>query len=498
MKALLVALPAAKLLLQLATLPGYGFFRDEFYYAACSERLAFGYVDHPPLSVLVLRVVRALLGDSIWALRLVPALAGAATVLVVGLIARRLGGGPAAQAVAMVAAIAAPAYLAANHYYSMNSLDLLLWAVAAYLLSGLLQNSTPRRWLLLGLVLGLGLQNKVSVLWLGFGIAVGLLLTPRRRELLTRWPWAAGLVALLIFLPHLLWQHANGWPTLEFIRNATQQKMVAVALGSFLRSQVWVMNPGAAPFWLAGLFWLLVSERGRPFRLLGWVYVAVAALLALSGSSRPGYLAPAYTWLFAAGGVVLEQLGRRWLVVAATAVIVASGLVRAPFALPLLPVETYVAYARTLGVAPSTAEKKQLAALPQWYADMHGWDSIVGTVARVYLELPPEDRQGAIVFTQNYGVAGAVEFLGRRLGLPPAYSGHNNYWFWGLPDPGTRVVIVVGGDEEDHRQVFREVERKAATDCGYCMPYENHNPVFVCRGLKVSLQQIWPHLKHYD
>jgi 4-amino-4-deoxy-L-arabinose transferase-like glycosyltransferase len=250
---LLAVLPGAKLLLHLVTIRGYGFFRDEFYYVACSERLAAGYVDHPPLSVVLLRLVRELLGDSIVALRLVPALAGAATVLLVGLLARDLGGGRFAQGLAMTSALVAPVYLSLNHFYSMNAVDLLLWATAAYLVVRLLRGGRPRLWLALGVVLGLGLQNKLSVLWLSFGLLAGIACTSRRRDLLTRWPSSAALVAGVLFLPHLAWQVAHGWPTLEFIRNATQQKMATVTPVGFLISQLRMMNFVTAPVWASDL-----------------------------------------------------------------------------------------------------------------------------------------------------------------------------------------------------------------------------------------------------
>jgi hypothetical protein len=228
----------------------------------------------------------------------------------------------------------------------------------------------------------------------------------------------------------------------------------------------------------------------------------VFALLAGSGASRAGYLAPAYTWLLAAGGVAVASFlgrhGRPWTKGVALGLVLAGGVARAPFGLPLLPVDSYIAYAEALGVAPSTAERKQLGRLPQFYADMHGWESIVSTVARVHGGLAPEDRAGSVVFAYDYGVAGAVEHLGRDRGLPPAFAGHNNYWLWGPPRDAPRAVIIVGGDADDHRAVCRDLHQAAETDCGYCMPYENHLPVFVCRGLKVPLRELWPRLKHYD
>ncbi len=498
----LVVLPLAKLLVHLASHRGYGYFRDEFYYLACAERLAWGYVDQPPLSLALLAVQRALFGDSLLALRLLPAVAGALTVLLVGLMARRLGGGRFAQTLAMLGALAAPIYLALDHFYSMNAFDLLFWALAAYLLILLLEGGDRRLWLVLGAVLGLGLLNKISVLWLGAGLLAGLLLSAERRLLRTPWPWLAVAIAGLLFLPHVVWQVANGWPTLEFIRNATGQKMLDVAPLDFARSQIRIMNPVLLPLWLGGLAWLLRHPEGRRFRLLGWTWVAVFVLLAVSRSSRAGYLSPAYTWLLAGGGVLWEELFERWrrpvLRWVAAGLVVLAGLVMAPLALPVLPVERYVAYAEALGVAPSTAERKELAELPQFYADMHGWEEIVATAAEVFEGLSPAEREQATIFTFNYGNAGAVDLLGRRRGLPPALSGHNNYWLWGPRGASGEVVIFLGGDREDFEPIFDSVERAATIECGYCMPYENHRPVWVARGPQVSFEEIWPRLKHYD
>lgn len=498
----LMVFPAVKLVLHLVTHRGYGMFRDEYYYLACAERLAWGYVDHPPFSIFLLWIVRNLLGDSLLAVRLLPALAGAATVLLVGLMARRLGGGLFAQSLAMVGALAAPIYLALDHYYSMNAFDLLFWALAAYLILLLVQGAGVRVWLLLGAVLGLGLMNKISILWLGFGLLVGLLVTQRRRWLLTPGPWLAAGLAVLLFLPYILWQVGNDWPTVEFIRNASGQKMLEVKPLDFMLSQLRVMNPAVAPLWLAGLAWLLASARGAPFRMLGWMYVAVFLLLILNGTSRAGYLAPAYTWLLAAGGVASEELfhGRRWgaLRWPAAASLVLAGVVVAPLALPVLPVNSYILYAESLGIAPSTAERKEVAQLPQFYADMHGWDSIVDTVAGVYHTLPPEEQKVVAIFTYNYGDAGAIDLLGRKHGLPPAIGGHNNYWLWGPREFTGDVVLVLGNDRESLEESFEQVELGAMVDCGHCMPYENHRPVWICRKLRRPLAEAWPRLKHFD
>ena len=306
----------------------------------------------------------------------------------------------------------------------------------------------------------------------------------------------------MIFSPYVLWEIANGWPTREFIRNATGEKMQAVAPLDFLVGQVTSMHPLTLPLWAAGLVWLLLRRDGRGTAALGWAYVTVFAILVASGSSRSNYLSPAYTWLFAAGGVALESWLSKpraaWLLPAFAALMLAGGAAIAPLALPVLPIGKYIAYARALGQAPSTEEKHEMGQLGQFYADMHGWQSIVDTVAAASGRLSPAEISAARIIAPDYGVAGAIELLGRGRSLPFVISGHNNYWLWGPRGWDGKVAVIIGSSEERLKQRFESVELAGATNCGLCMPYENNRPVFICRGLRAPVAQVWPLLKHYN
>ncbi len=500
----LVVLPLAALLVHVAFIHGYGYFRDELYYLACTRHLAWGYVDQPPLSIWLLWLVTQTLGTSLFAIRLLPAVAAAAIVWLTGLMARTLGGDRFAQVLAMLAALVAPDYLGIASVYTMNVFDIFFWTLAAYLLIRILMADEARLWPWLGFVLGLGLLNKISVLWLGFGLACGLLFTRERRWLRTPGPWVAGLIAAVLFLPYVLWQIPNHWATLEFIHNATTQKMAGVSPVAFVRDQVLDMHPLTAPIWMAGLAFYLFSRRARRVQALGVIYVAVLLILIVNGKSRAGYLAPAYTMLFAAGALAIERGIRRirweWLRPAVLAILLAGGVMTAPLAMASLPIPSYIAYAQAVGLKPSTEEKKTVGALPQFYADMQGWPAMVKAVAQVYNGLSPADRMEAAVFAGNYGEAGAIDLFGPRLGLPAAISSHNNYWIWGPRGYSGRIMVMLvpAGVLPRLRALFGSVEQAGTVDCGDCMPYENHQPIYVCRNPRMTLQQIWPKFKNFN
>jgi hypothetical protein len=508
----LVLLPLAAVTVHLIWIQGYGYFRDELYYLACARHPAWGYVDQPPLSIWILWIVTHTIGASRAAIRLLPALTIGAVVWLTGAMTRRIGGGRYAQALAMVCVLAAPEYLAVASIFSMNVFDILFWTLSAYLLIRILAGDESRWWPVLGLVLGLGLLNKISVLWFGFGLACGLLLTRERRWLRTPGPWIAGAIAGVMFLPYVLWQIPHDWATLEFMRNATSGKMTAVSPLAFLAAQVINLEPLALPVWLAGLVCYLTGAacvRGRgdnpaALRVLGVIFVVVLLLLIVNGTSRAGYLSPAYPMLFAAGALAIERsirrIGWKTLQPITLALLTIAGAALAPLAMPILSVPRYVAYAAALGVTPSTEEKKAVGALPQFYADMQGWDAMVADVARVYEALPPADRAQAAIFTGNYGEAGAMDLMGPLRGLPAALSGHNNYWIWGPRDyTGEVMIVLVPADAKPRLdQVFASVEQVGAIDCGDCMPYENHAPIFLCRHPRVPLDRLWPALKHYE
>lgn len=481
---------------------GYGLFRDELYYLACADHLDFGYVDQPPLSIYVLKLTTLLLGDSLFAIRLIPALCGALTIWITGLLTLHMGGGRMASGVAAVFSFGLAAF-SINGYYSMNSLEILSWAVVFYLVIQIVNGAGNRYWIYLGCALGLGLLNKIGVLFLGAGLFVGMLLTDQRKWFFTKWPYLAGIIALLLFSPYILWNLQNDLAHLEFIRNASGEKYSKLDPTAFLTGQLVMNNPVAILIWLPGLLAFFFHPNLKPYRILGIMYLTALTILVLNKTSKDIYLLPGYAPLWAAGGILVESVIHRYKLTkyayGATFAIWAGVMVMVlPVVLPVLPVEQYISYTNTLGIKPETAENKELAELHQFYADMFGWQEKTRDVAAVYNTLSDEEKSKCAIVASNYGRCAAIDYYGEEYGLPKAIGTHNAYWTWGPRNYTGEIVIIIGGNLEDHADDFESVKQMAVSDCRYCMPYEDNLPIFLARNLKANLRDVWAYEKHYD
>ena len=482
-------------------LGGYGWFRDELYYVACSRHLAAGYVDQPPLSIFLIAATRFLLGDSLFAIRLIPALASGLSTAALCLLVRRMGGGRAAMVLASLCFLASPHLVAFHSFYSMNSLDILFWLLAAHALLGVIGTPSLRAWLWLGLVLGGGMLNKISILWLGAGIAAAVVLTGLRGQLKRPGPYAAALLALLIFSPFVIWNLQHSWAHLEFIRNATAEKYSSLTRLRFLGDQFRNMNPFTFLVSLPGLAWCLLDREGKRFRALGVALLTVFAILLANAHTKSEYIAAAYPAMFACGGVALERLQRRWrrVVVPATGGVLAlTGVLLAPFAMPVLPVGSFTRYARALGAAPTSLEHQKMGELEQLFADMHGWEDLARDVSGAYLTIPEAERKTTVAFVNNYGEAGALELFARRYPLPRVICNHNSYWLWGVGATPITTFLRLGGKREEYFESYADVTPAGVHRCQYSMPYESDLGIFIARKRLVPIEKAWPGYRHFQ
>jgi 4-amino-4-deoxy-L-arabinose transferase-like glycosyltransferase len=495
------ALAAVKLAGHLYAGRSYGYFVDELYYLDCSRHLAWGYVDQPPLIAAIAWLVRMTLGQSLSAIRLLPALAGAAEVLLTAAIARELGGKRFAQALAAICVLVAPGILGIDHFLSMNAFEPLFWLGCAYLLVRMIKTGNTKLWIWFGVVAGIGLENKYSMLIFGAGIVVGLLLTSQRRLLMSPWLWVGGAIAFAIFTPNLLWNMRHHFPFLELEANIRRSgRDVPLGFFSFFSEEILTMQPLALPVWLAGLWFFFFAEGGKKFRALGWAWVFIAGVI-VTMSPRVYYLFPAFPLLFAGGSVAWEawlQAPRaRWVQAAYAALLLAAGAILAPLAIPVLSPEHYIAYTRTMHLAQPAVETHRLGPLPQLFADQFGWPEMAATVARAYDTLPADVRAKTGIFAQNYGQAGAIDLFGPQYGLPVAISGHQTYFLWGPRGYTGESMIVLDDTQARLEELFASVQKVASVYHPYSMPYE-HFDVYYCTGIKEPLAELWPQVKNWD
>jgi Dolichyl-phosphate-mannose-protein mannosyltransferase len=498
--AAVAAIATGKLILHCIFNSRYGYFRDEFDYLACGDHLAWGYVDQPPLLPFVVRVSRSVLGESLRSVRFVPALASSLTVLLAALIARELGGRRFALLLTAVAVLVAPVYLSGGSLLTTNSLEPLFWMGCVYFAVLAIQRDA-RYWLLFGMSAGLGLEEKYSIAIFGIAIVIGLLLTEHRRVFLNKWFWMAGMTALLLFLPNLVWNIRNHWPFLELMHNIRAAgRDVRLSPLEFFLQQVFLLNPFTAIIWITGFVALLFSQRLRKWRLFGWTYlISFVAFVVLKGKNY--YLAPIYPMLFAAGAVILEDLiertRRMWPRPALIALLIIGGVALAPIVVPVLSVDRFISYMNSLPFQlPRSERGHERAVLPQHYADQFGWEEMVAVTAQAWARVPAEQRSDCGIFAQNYGQAGAIDFFGPRYGLPPAMSGHQTYFLWGPRNYSGNCMIVLDDKKDTLDRLFEQVEYVGTADNPYAL--ERHVPVFLCRGAKFGmLTQLWPNLKRW-
>jgi len=496
----MAALCAAKVLLHVFTsVRHYGYFRDELYYLDMARHLDWGYVDAAPL-IAVYAKIALLMGGSLGALRILPALAGAALIALTMLIVRELGGGRYAQLLAGVCILLCPAVLSIDSLLTMNAFEPLFWMGCIWVIARILRTGDSRLWLWFGVLAGLGLENKHSTLSFGFAVTVALLLTGHRREFARRWIWIAGAIAVALFLPNIIWQIRHHFPTIEDLANVRREgKNVVLGPLAFVKEQIIATYPVMLPVWVSGLVWFL---RDRRWRVLGLTFVVFFVLMEVA-HGKNYYVFPIYPMLFAGGAVVVERaiehwLGNRaaWTQAAVVAVIFLAALPAIPMVTWMLPPERLLAYQNAIGFKPAKAEVHHESLLPQPVADQFGWPEMVNEVAGIYNSLPREQRAETGIWAGNYGEAGAINLFGPKLGLPRAYSRHQNHWYWGPPPQVYKNLIVIEWSLDDVRdnctsfQAFNHYER-------FGMGEEN-TPIYLCRGVEFDIQKIWWHSHHWN
>ncbi len=477
----LIGLGTLVALVLIAFAHGYGYHRDELYFLAAGHHLAWSYPDQGPLTPLLARSMDWIAPGSLTVLRIPSALMAGGTVLVTGVIARELGGERGAQLIAASCAAVASIVLVVGHLLSTSTFDLLAWSLVTWLVARVVRTGEERLWIVVGLVAGLALLNKPLIAFLLAALGAGLLLVGPRRLLHSGWPWMGLAIALAIWSPWLLWQADHGWPQLDVSSSiakggsASSQPRWALLPFQFL-----LVSPVLAPVWIAGLLALLRRPALRPLRFFAVAWVVLAVVF-LAAGGKPYYLAGMFPVLLGAGAIETDAWLarrsvrlRRGVLVAAIAL---SGLVSGVIALPLLP----------------KGQAGPVIAMNGDVGETIGWPELARQVAGAYRRAVGRP----VIFTSNYGEAGALDRFGPALGLPQAYSGHNAFVEWGPPPDRAGPVVVVGLDASELGRQFAGCRLAARVDNAAGVDNdERGTPIDLCTGTRRSWSQIWPSLRH--
>ena len=490
---ILILLALVKILLHTLTNNQYGFHRDELDMIDSARHLDWSYVAYPPVTPFIAWLELKLFGPSLVGLRFFASVAMGAVMVLAGLMAGELGGTRPAKIVAALAAGIVPMALVEGSLFHYSSFDYLWWVLIAYLTIRLLKTENPRWWLITGVVIGLGMMTKYTFLFIIAGLASGILITQNRRYLASPWLWAGVGLSLLIFLPNIIWQAQHGFISLEFSGSIHARDVQIGRANDFLIFQLLnCANPFTIPLWVAGLYYFLAAADGKPYRLLGWMYV-VPLLLFILTRGRGYYLAPAYPMLFASGAV----FGEKWLASLANGnaclvkwIIYTSLAAGAIFGIVLC-----------LPIAPVNSSLWEVSSrINGEIKEEIGWPELVVTVAHIYATLPAEEKSQTGIYVNNYGEAGAINLYGPAYGLPEAISGINSYWLRGYGNPPPQTLIILGTTYQDVYPYFETCKVAGHVTNRYGVSNEEttkHPAIFVCRGPLQPWPELWPKIRQF-
>jgi len=483
----LVALALLKVALHLLLAERYGYSAAELYVLACSERLDWGYLDQPPLIAYLALAARIVGGSALVAIRIGPALAGGALVLVTGLLAGRLGAGRFAQLLAGLCVAFSPAFLAAHGVLGAAAYAPLLWTLFAYVLVGRESGATGSSATVVGLLVGAGILAAPEMAVYAAGVPVALVLVgdaPRRRS------WLSAVVVVLMLAPACMWQVRHDWPIVTALTSGAPGDPLAQFLAMVAALQV-----ATAPLWIGGALALLLAPRLGDARALGIGLIPVVAA-AVHWNWEPRALLPLTPVLFVAGAMLVEALSRGralvWLRPASVAAVLVAGVVSAPLVLPILAPESVPAYASRAAVFvrwPVSAPAP--AGLPEPLAQMFGWEQRVAAARRAFDTVDRDERVHTVVWARSRWDAAAVDRLGERYRLPRAISGDGNYRLWGPGDRAGSTVIVIGFRPEELQPWFRTVRTTEVVACKHCPAASRRVAVHVCEGPRHAMSDFW-------
>lgn len=481
---LILTLATLKLTIHILTNTNYELHRDAYLYLAQGDHLDWSFLSVPPTTAIIGNITRFLFGDSVFSIRLFPAVIGAVSVVIIGLIIKNLGGKIWAILIGCSAFIVSLAFLRSNTLFQPVSFDEFYWLLSTYFILKLLQTQNPKFWIHLGITWGLAFLAKYNIGFLVLAFGVALLLTSDRKLFFSKYFLYGSLLGLLIILPNLVWQYQHKFPFVYHMTRLRETQLVHVRIIDFLIAQV-LMNFSNLLVWLAGLAFVLFAKAGKKYRVLGYSYLAVI-LLYIFLKGKGYYALGIYPILFAFGGFAIEKytLGRLGLLKPTIlALMILTTLPLLPYSLPVLPLDKMVEYGERSkqfgGEGALRWEDGRIYPLPQDYADMTGWKELGYIVIRAYQSLRDSEKADCAIYAENYGQAGAIKYYSKKYGLPEPICFEESFLFWAPDSANFKMLIYVNDDTADVSHYFAAVEMMGRITDPYAR--ESGLPVWLCR-----------------
>jgi 4-amino-4-deoxy-L-arabinose transferase-like glycosyltransferase len=472
----------------------YGFHRDELDFIMNARQLAWGYVSYPPITPFFARIGLVLFGESMRGLRVLPAIAQGIAMILAGLMARDMGGKRNAQLMAAFAVFIAPVSLMGGTVIMYFAFDYLWWIMVAFFTVRLITTEDGRYWLGIGASIGLGMMTKYTMIFWVAGLVVAVLVSPMRKYLRSKWLWLGAGLALLIFLPNLIWQIQHGFISLDYLSSIHARDISWGRADSFLTDQLYVTtNPLSLFIWTVGLGSCLLAASMKRFRPLAWMFLTTFVLFLLN-HGRGYYTGPAYVMLLAAGCAWIENwLGARtertrrlgldllW----GTQVI--GSLIGIVLMKPIAPINS------PLWEITSEVNGE--------FVEMIGWPDLTAQVADIFQSIPENEKSRTAILAGNYGEAGALDLYGAEYDLPPVISGANSMWYRGYGNPEPETVIVVGFEREYADMFFGVCKSAGIVTNRYGVENEessHHTGLYVCRQPRGPWAVMWPKMQWFQ
>ncbi|RPJ20222.1 MAG: phospholipid carrier-dependent glycosyltransferase [Chloroflexi bacterium] len=472
----------------------YGFHRDELDFIMNARRLDWGYVSYPLVTPFLARIGLELFGESLRGLRIIPAIAQGIVVILAGLMARDMGGKRNAQIMAAFAVFITPISLQGGTLMMYFAFDFLWWVLVAFCLVRLLVTNDARYWLGIGAAIGLGMMTKYTMAFWVIGLIVAVLLTEARKYLRSKWLYLGAALALLIFLPNLIWQIQHDFVSLDYL-SAIHARDIEWGRGEgFVIRQFYdVTNTFSLPLWTVGLSLCLFGASMKRFRALGWMFIITFALF-LINQGRPYYTGPSYVMLLAAGAVGLEN----WLETRTERMRrVGSGLL---WGMQVIGGLIFIIAIKP--IAPINSPLWEVTSnLNREVVEMVGWQDLSAQVARIYQSIPDSEKPRTTILAGNYGEAGALDLYRDEYGLPPVITGANSMWYRGYGDPEPETVIVVGFERSQAGHFFKQCDSVGMVTNQYGVKNEetsHHTGLYICRQPQQPWNVMWRQMQWFQ